>query len=142
MKVPISAEVQNGAFEGALHEECTSAFPFIGNAPCSAQNTPEIVHERKPIRILLSEAASKHLEGTGETCFRIIAADMSNEHPGRFVIHLAPCSLGVARQAEGVLLGTHRAVKIKAREDPSKRHSGTCTPCPLPTQAPPLEDSL
>jgi hypothetical protein len=68
----------------------------------------------KPIRILLSAAASTHLEASGETCFMIVSKDMSDEHSGRYVIHLAPCSLISARLAEGVVLGSHRAVKVKA----------------------------
>ncbi len=55
-------------------------------------------------RILLSEAASRHLAATGAECFRIVSTAKHPEQPGRWVIHLAPCPLATARQAEGVLL--------------------------------------
>ena len=64
-------------------------------------------------RILLSESASRHLTATGEECFRIVTKATHPEQPGRWVIHLAPCQLATAKQAEGVLLGTHRTVRIK-----------------------------
>lgn len=63
----------------------------------------------KPIRILLSEAATRHLEAAGQ-CFHIIAKDMSDQHTGRMVLHLVPCSMRVARDAEAVLMGKARAV--------------------------------
>jgi len=105
--------------------------------------TSPLQPQAAPIRLLLSERASQALAEAGERCFRIIAADMSNEHPGRFVIHLAPCPLDVARQAEGVLLGTHAARRVKAREGPSKSHSGGMHALsPADTGPPPFEDSL
>lgn len=69
-------------------------------------------------RILLSEAASRHLDATGEDYFMIASKAKSPDVVGRWVIHLAPCPLKVARQAEGVLLGTHRAVKLPTSSKP------------------------
>ena len=69
-------------------------------------------------RILLSDAASRHLTESGEECFAIVSKARHPEKPGRWVIHLAPAPLATARQAEGVLLGTHRAVKLKATPKP------------------------
>lgn len=111
------AEGHLGSFEGAVTPRGRGAFPFIGNAPYADPATPAEGHEGF-VKILLSEAASKHLEATGETCFRIIAQDMSNDHTRRYVIHLAPCPLATARQAEGILLGTHRAVKLRTTSKP------------------------
>jgi hypothetical protein len=139
MKPPSGAEGQRGAFAGAVPPRGRGAVPLKGNAPYAAPSAPC----EGQTRILLSEAASKHLKATGETCFRIVAADMSNEHPGRFVIHLAPCPLDIARQAEGVILGTYAARRVKAREGPSKSHSGGMHALSsAETGPPPFEDSL
>jgi hypothetical protein len=125
MKTTQGAQGHEGAFLGYDTPRGTGAFPFIGNAPCDAPTTPNEGHAGKdfeaPIevipgqtRILLSEAASRHLSDIGADCFRIVSKARHPEQPGRWVIHLAPCPLAIARQAEGVLFGTHRAVKIKA----------------------------
>ena len=64
-------------------------------------------------RILLSEAASKHLLERGEA-FAIVSRAWHPDQPGRMVIHLAPVPLKVAQAAASVLVGTSRAVRIKA----------------------------
>lgn len=65
-------------------------------------------------RILLSEAASRHLSDQGAECFQIVTKAMHPDKAGRWVIHLVPCSLKTARAAEGVLLGTHSARRVRA----------------------------
>jgi hypothetical protein len=67
------------------------------------------------VRILLSEAASKVLLDAGE-CF-IIAGRGSLPHADgtRVVLHLMPVDKKTADQACGVLLGTHRATRIKPK---------------------------
>lgn len=67
----------------------------------------------KPVRILLSEAASRHLEGTGRRFFSICGMEPSADNLGRFVIYLTPWPDQLAAEARSVLLGTHRAVKIE-----------------------------
>lgn len=67
----------------------------------------------KPVRILLSEAASRHLEGTGRRFFCICGMEPSADHPGRFIIYLMPWPDQLAAEASSVLLGTHRAVRIE-----------------------------
>lgn len=64
----------------------------------------------KLTRILLSEAASQHLAGTGRRFFAIVSME---DHRGRFIIYLKPWPDQRAAEAQAVLLGTHRAVKIK-----------------------------
>ncbi len=69
------------------------------------------------VRLLLSEAASRHLSAAGETCFVIVHRVMRCEEPGtagRYAIHLLPVPLEVARAAEAVAMGKARAVRVKA----------------------------
>ena len=80
--------------------------------------TPAIEVIPGQTRIMLSEAASRHLSDTGAECFVIVSKARHPEQPGRWVIHLAPCPLKVVQQAEGVLLGTHRAVKLRTTSNP------------------------
>lgn len=63
MKSPLSARVQGGAFEGELHPRCTSAFSYIGDAPCmhqfqskecTSQSEPKRGHEQ-PIKEIVEE---------------------------------------------------------------------------------------
>ena len=65
------------------------------------------------VRILLSETASKTLLEAGE-CFMIAGKTSHPEQPGRIVIHLVPVPKDLADKACGVVMGTHRAAKIKA----------------------------
>jgi hypothetical protein len=64
-------------------------------------------------RILLSEGASRHLSAQGAECFAIVAKASHPDTPARWVIHLAPCSIKTARDAEAVLFGKARATRIK-----------------------------
>jgi hypothetical protein len=59
----------------------------------------------KPVRILLSESASKHLDQTGENAFAVIAFDRSDQHSARWVMHLVPCSFAEADDAVHVAQG-------------------------------------
>ena len=56
-------------------------------------------------RILLSEAASKHLEATGNTCFIVASMDKSDERSGRWVLHLVPSTYASANAAVRVATG-------------------------------------
>ena len=51
MKPSFSARVQKGAFQGALHPRCPSAFPYIGNAPCAAPSTTDLVHAHQGMNL-------------------------------------------------------------------------------------------
>lgn len=66
-------------------------------------------------RILLSEAASRHLDAIGEDCFVVTSFDRSDERSGRWVLHLIPCTLGQANSAVRVATGqsTERRTKTK-----------------------------
>jgi hypothetical protein len=59
-------------------------------------------------RILLSARASQHLSETGTACFALVARDTWPGDRNRWVILLKPCPLALARQAEGVALGSPR----------------------------------
>ena len=67
----------------------------------------------EPIRILLSEAASAALTASGERAFTILCRASHPDHPSRWVIHLAPVEWETAVAASNVLLGTHRATRIR-----------------------------
>lgn len=62
--------------------------------------------------ILLSQTASDALSATGERCFAI-AHRAGHPDSGRWIISLAPLEWQAAVDASNVLLGTHRAVRIK-----------------------------
>jgi hypothetical protein len=103
---------------------------------------PVIEPQAGTVRLLLSAPASQALADAGESCFVIVSRATWPEDPKRFVIILAPCPLDIARQAEGVLLGTHTGRRVKAAEGASKRHSGAFSPCPPPTQPTPSKESV
>ncbi|MCX6875392.1 MAG: hypothetical protein NTW21_16530 [Verrucomicrobia bacterium] len=65
------------------------------------------------IRVLLSVGVSQVLEQSGEQCFTIIGKASYPATPGRWAIFLAPVPLKTAAAAAGVILGTHRATRIK-----------------------------
>ena len=84
----------------------------------------------EPIRILLSEAASAALTASGERAFTILCKASYPEQPGRWVIHLAPVEWETAVAASNVLLGSHKAVRIKA---PATAAPATATAQPANT---------
>ncbi|MCX6880876.1 MAG: hypothetical protein NTW21_44815 [Verrucomicrobia bacterium] len=61
----------------------------------------------------MSEAASRYLQESGEQCFTIIGKSSFPACPGRWAIYLKPVPPAVAVAASNVILGTHRAVRIK-----------------------------
>jgi hypothetical protein len=79
--------------------------------PASPETEPGIV------RIRLSEAASAALTASGQGVFTIVHRVMRGaEEPGsagRWEITLAPIEWRAAVDASRVLLGSHRAVKVK-----------------------------
>ena len=64
----------------------------------------------KPVRILLSESASKALLEVGE-CFVIAGKSSLPDQPGRIALHFVPIPKEQADAACHVAMGTHRAVK-------------------------------
>jgi hypothetical protein len=88
-----------------------------------AQKKPRIIRRfssinrtaaMKAINTMLDPKVSGIVSDVGE-CFVEAHRQMEHRHPeqpGRWVIHLASWPLQVAHQSEGVLHGTHRAVKI------------------------------
>ena len=78
-------------------------------------------------RILLGPTASKHLTEAGAECFALAGRQSYPGDPARWVILLAPVPLDVARQAEGVIIGTHTA---KRTRKPATARTGTTTTSP------------
>jgi len=104
MKEPISAAELVPAVLASFVKAVTDAQP------------PPPPPAPEPIRILLSEAASRRLDATGERAFTIVHRVMRTEEPGtagRWAITLAPVEWQTARDASAVLMGKARAVKIK-----------------------------
>jgi hypothetical protein len=71
-------------------------------------------------RILLSEAASKHLTDAGHECLlvahRVMRGVEEPETMGRWAISLVPCSMAQARAACNVALGSHTARPLTERQ--------------------------
>lgn len=72
----------------------------------------------KPIRVLLGEAASHHLDATSEDAFVVIAKDKSDDRSGRWVIHLLPCSIAQADAAVRVARGYSHERKPRTTSRP------------------------
>lgn len=68
----------------------------------------------KPTFITLDEAQSAVLTAAGPQSFAIVARGSYPHATGRWVIHLAPLEWPTAVAASNVLLGSHRAAKVKA----------------------------
>jgi len=88
-------------------------------------------------RILLSEAASRHLDTTGEQCFRIVCKAHLPDRSDRWLVILAPVPLSIARQAESILFGTHIARPIRKPATARSIRKGTAN-----AAAPDLSDLL
>ena len=75
-------------------------------------------------RLILSEVTSKFLQSTGEHAFVIVGKLFYPATPGTWAIFLEPVPIELAHLANGVLSGTHKAVKVK-RPKPSPATSPT-----------------
>jgi len=75
-----------------------------------------LIHPSTPdhVRIALGEAASEALRAAGDA-FLIIGRGTHDHAPGRMVIHCVPIDKKTADLACGVILGTHKASRIKAK---------------------------
>ena len=71
----------------------------------------------KPVRILLSETASRHLTETGEHAFIVVSrARRGAEEPetaGRWALWLVPCSIAEADSAVRVARGISKERKTR-----------------------------
>jgi hypothetical protein len=67
----------------------------------------------EPVRILLSEAASRHLSATGENAFLVAGRGSWPDQPDRWRLWLVPCPVKAANDAVRVARGEARAVRIK-----------------------------
>jgi len=65
------------------------------------------------VRIRLSEAASAALAAVSEGAFAIACQGSYPDSGGRWVIHAAPIGWQTAIDAGNVLVGSHRAVRVK-----------------------------
>ena len=66
------------------------------------------------VRILLGASASEALTATGEAAFAIIGKASHPDDPTRWVLHLIPVDKALADQACGVILGTHKATRVRS----------------------------
>jgi hypothetical protein len=66
-----------------------------------------------PIRILLGQAASDHLNAAGESCFAVVGRASYPDDPSRWVLHLQPCDIATADAAVAVAQGRATARRIK-----------------------------
>jgi hypothetical protein len=67
------------------------------------------------VRLLLSVGASRVLEESGEDVFMIVSKASYPAIPDRWCILLKPCPKEHADMACGVLLGTHKATRIRPK---------------------------
>lgn len=74
-----------------------------GNTHTAAELVPEVIADFT--RILLSEAASRHLSATGENCFAVVGKASWPDNPARWVLYLLPCSIAQADSAVRVARG-------------------------------------
>lgn len=88
---------------------------------------PDPLAEPGTIRVLLSARVSRILSETGDRCFAIVTRASWPACPDRWCILLKPVPFDVACDSCKVLLGTHRAVRIKAAPGQSSAQ-------PRPTQ--------
>lgn len=81
------------------------------------------------VRVLLSPGVSRILTESGENCFAIVGRASYPATPDRWCVLLKPVPKKLADEACGVLLGSHRAVKIKPQPaaTPATKE-GHCTP--------------
>jgi hypothetical protein len=71
----------------------------------------------KPIRILLSKAASAHLTAAGESCFIVIGKASHPDDPARWALHIIPASTSTANDAVVVAQGRATARRLKTKID-------------------------
>lgn len=74
---------------------------------------------KSPLRILLSDAVTRHLEAMGKECFLVIAKDKSDQHSGRMVIHLIPTTYNLANAGLRVAQGTSTEKRPRPAPEPS-----------------------
>ncbi len=86
----------------------------MNDSPAIITDPREQTEETKPVRILLSERASQHLEAIGQDCFIVTAKDKSDERSGRWIIHLMPCSYTQANSACRVARGESKESRPRA----------------------------
>lgn len=72
------------------------------------------------VRIQLTDEQGRQLDQAGAGAFSIVARGSYPTDPGRWFVTLAPVEWKTAVAACNVLLGTHRAAKIKPAAPPGK----------------------
>ena len=74
------------------------------------------------IRIPLNADQTAQLAAAGAGAFNIISRRSYPGDPGRWIVTVAPVSWDRAVAASGVLLGSHRAVRIQTPKDQPVEH--------------------
>lgn len=82
------------------------------NSP--AQPKPDPLAIPGVVRIRLSETASAALAAVGQGAFIVVCQGSYPDSAGRWVIHAVPIAWQAAKDATAVLLGSHKATRIKA----------------------------
>jgi hypothetical protein len=65
----------------------------------------------RPMRILLSEAASRHLTEAGGDAFLVVGRASYPDDPSRWILHIVPCDMATASAACEVALGQRKPGK-------------------------------
>lgn len=99
--------------ETSLTSESISEAPGKDSGNSGMYLIPEFLKPSKadpgePVRILLSEAVSRHLTATGESAFVVIGKASLPDNPGRWALHLVPVDLQLACQACEVATGQRK----------------------------------
>jgi len=115
--------VQKGVNQGALHRGCTSALPYVGNAPCSAPASGQKVHHdesipQKRTKLVLSPEQTAIL-ANGDPRFSVAILHPGSwpENPGRMLLDLIEVDSSTANALLAVIRGEARIV----RKSPQKR---------------------
>jgi hypothetical protein len=69
----------------------------------------------KPSRIVLGQTASQALTESGESCFIVAGKQSHPDDPTRWILHLIPCDIATANDANRIINRTHKAVAIRQK---------------------------
>jgi hypothetical protein len=141
MKTTTGAQGHEGAFLGHDAPRGTGALPYIGNAPCDAptgqgQGQSKASIPSHPLDIenvtkfALGVAVTAELEASGKYHLLVTTpADCTTpDHlKGRRIMHAIPITSETAEDLHKIILGTHRAVRIKP-SSPIATNASQATP--------------
>lgn len=110
----VSCEHTPDATLGAVHGPTVAPRrDRVSHTHTAAELVPAVIADFT--RILLSEAASRHLSQNGQSCFAVTAKASWPDDPTRWVLYLVPCSIAQADAAVRVARGLSLERKPKAK---------------------------